>query len=76
MAWQDLALCAEVGGDMFFPETNQSTRAQKVVCESCPVRAECLQWALVNDERFGVWGGLSATERRRLSRQPDAAAAA
>jgi WhiB family redox-sensing transcriptional regulator len=39
------------------------------VCLSCEVRSECLEYALAHDERFGIWGGLSERERRRLKRR-------
>ena len=54
--------------EAFFPEKGGSTREAKGVCASCEVRAECLEYALMNDERFGIWGGLSERERRRLRR--------
>ena len=41
----------------------------KRVCRSCDVRAECLEYALEHDERFGIWGGMSERERRRLKRE-------
>lgn len=75
MDWEDLARCGEIGGDLFFPEKNQSMQAQKAVCAGCPVSAQCLEWALANDEQFGVWGGLSAAERRRITSRPAKAAA-
>ena len=53
-----------------FPEKGGSTREAKQVCRSCEVAAECLQYALATDERFGIWGGTSERERRRLKRQP------
>ena len=53
----------------FFPEKGGSTREAKRVCRSCEVRAECLEFALENDERFGIWGGLSERERRRIKRE-------
>jgi WhiB family redox-sensing transcriptional regulator len=69
LAWQDQGLCAEIGGDeLWFPEKGGSTAAAKRVCRSCPVRSECLEYALANDERFGIWGGLSERERRRVKR--------
>lgn len=68
LAWQDEALCGEVGGDFWFPEKGESTREAKQVCVACPVRAICLQYALDGNERFGIWGGLSERERRRLAR--------
>src|ERR1700693_3495613 len=67
--WQDQALCAQTDPEAFFPEKGGSTRESKRVCRSCEVRSECLEYALENDERFGIWGGMSERERRRLKRQ-------
>jgi len=67
--WQDRALCAQTDPEAFFPEKGGSTREAKKVCRSCEVRAECLEYALEHDERFGIWGGLSERERRRIKRQ-------
>ena len=72
-AWQDKARCAETDPEAFFPEKGGSTREAKKVCRSCEVRPECLQYALDRDERFGIWGGLSERERRRLKREQAAA---
>ncbi len=69
--WRDLALCAQVDPELFFPEKGGSFRAAKRVCAGCEVRAECLQDALDRRELFGVWGGLSERERRKLARQPN-----
>jgi WhiB family redox-sensing transcriptional regulator len=66
--WHDDALCAQTDPEAFFPEKGGSTREAKKICAGCPVRAECLESALANDERFGIWGGLSERERRRLRR--------
>jgi WhiB family redox-sensing transcriptional regulator len=66
LAWQEQALCAQTDPEAFFPEKGGSTRQAKQVCRNCPVRAECLAYALAHDERFGVWGGLSERERRAL----------
>jgi WhiB family redox-sensing transcriptional regulator len=66
--WQEKALCAQTDPEAFFPEKGGSTREAKRVCTSCEVRAECLEYALENDERFGIWGGLSERERRRMRR--------
>jgi WhiB family transcriptional regulator, redox-sensing transcriptional regulator len=68
MSWQDEALCAQTDPEAFFPEKGGSTREAKKVCRACEVRAECLEYALEHDERFGIWGGLSERERRRLKR--------
>jgi WhiB family redox-sensing transcriptional regulator len=68
LAWQVDALCAQTDPEAFFPEKGGSTREAKRVCEGCEVRSECLNYALENDERFGIWGGLSERERRRYRR--------
>ena len=67
--WQERALCAETDPEAFFPEKGGSTREAKRVCLGCDVRAECLEYALENDERFGIWGGLSERERRRVKKE-------
>ena len=67
-AWQEEALCAQTDPEAFFPEKGGSTREAKRVCQGCSVRTECLEYALGNDERFGIWGGLSERERRKLRR--------
>ena len=69
LGWQDRALCAQTDPEAFFPEKGGSTREAKRVCTGCEVRAECLEYALANDERFGIWGGLSERERRKLKRR-------
>lgn len=69
LGWQDRALCAQTDPEAFFPEKGGSTREAKRVCRNCEVRAECLEYALEHDERFGIWGGMSERERRRLKRQ-------
>lgn len=75
--WRAEAVCAQIGGDIWHPEKGQSTREAKLVCnggpagEPCPVRAQCLQYALDHDERFGIWGGYSERERRALRHGQD-----
>lgn len=69
LSWREHALCAQTDPEAFFPEKGGSTREAKKVCQSCPVRTECLSYALDHDERFGIWGGLSERERRRLRAQ-------
>ena len=68
MSWQERALCAQTDPESFFPEKGGSTREAKRICISCDVKDDCLEYALANDERFGIWGGLSERERRRLKR--------
>lgn len=66
--WQDKGLCAQTDPEAFFPDKGGSTREAKRICQGCEVRSECLAYALDNDERFGIWGGLSERERRRIKR--------
>jgi WhiB family redox-sensing transcriptional regulator len=68
-SWQERALCAQTDPEAFFPEKGGSTREAKRICTGCEVRTECLEYALEHDERFGIWGGLSERERRRLKRR-------
>jgi WhiB family redox-sensing transcriptional regulator len=67
--WQERALCAQTDPEAFFPEKGGSTREAKRICSTCEVRSECLEYALEHDERFGIWGGLSERERRRMRRR-------
>ena len=53
----------------FFPERGASTREAKEVCRGCVVLGDCLEYALDHGEKFGIWGGMSERERRRLRRQ-------
>jgi WhiB family transcriptional regulator, redox-sensing transcriptional regulator len=69
LAWQAEALCAQTGADFFFPEPGSSVREAKRICGMCEMRPICLDYALRNDERFGVWGGLSEKERLELRRR-------
>ncbi|WP_022872295.1 WhiB family transcriptional regulator [Nesterenkonia alba] len=69
LAWQVDALCAQTDPEAFFPEKGGSTRDAKKVCAACTVKQECLDYALANDERFGIWGGLSERERRKLKKR-------
>ena len=65
-SWSVNALCAQTDPEEFFPARGGSTKASKRVCVKCDVRPSCLLWALDTDERWGVWGGLSEPERRKL----------
>ena len=69
LAWQADDLCAQTDPEAFFPEKGGSTRDAKRICTTCDVRDQCLEYALQNDERFGIWGGLSERERRKLKRR-------
>jgi WhiB family redox-sensing transcriptional regulator len=65
--------CATTDPEMFFlPKGLQATaemRMAKALCAECPVKAECLTYALAANEQYGIWGGLTANERGRLNRK-------
>jgi WhiB family redox-sensing transcriptional regulator len=69
--WRDDALCAETDPDLFFASIGHadSVTEAKKICLGCEVRQQCLEFALQTNERFGVWGGKSERERRKLRRQ-------
>lgn len=70
--WIDGAACAEIGPDLFFPDTGERSTNRHVyrdaltICETCPVATQCLEHALTNDERYGVWGGTTPNEREQM----------
>ena len=66
-SWAADALCAQTDPEVFHPDKGGSTRDAKKVCAKCPVQTECLDWALTTNEHFGVWGGLSERERRKIT---------
>ena len=68
-AWHQHGACRGADPNLFFPARGESVKEAKAVCARCPVRAECLEYALTNQEKFGIWGGLSERERRQLRRQ-------
>jgi len=70
-AWQTSSNCLDFGPDFFFPKTDDinSEGEAKKVCDGCNVREDCLEFALKKGEEFGIWGGMSERERRRIRRQ-------
>lgn len=71
--WTLDAICAQIGGDAWYPEKGGNPGHIKAVCTGCPVRSQCLDYALENGEAFGIWGGLTAKQRRKLRRESEAA---
>jgi len=67
--WQDRAACFGIDPDLFFPVSEDEAGPALTFCGSCRIREECLAWAIKNGERYGVWGGLTEQQRRRLARQ-------
>ncbi|MDP8938230.1 MAG: WhiB family transcriptional regulator [Actinomycetota bacterium] len=68
-SWRREAACRDMDTDIFFPLTDEEAGPAKAVCATCPVRSECLQFALASRQHDGVWGGLTEAERRRLRRR-------
>lgn len=75
MDWTDAALCAQTDPDLFFPayRANSFARLARRICASCPVRAECLDYALGYPDLDGIWAGTTPRERQRLRRASCAA---
>jgi WhiB family redox-sensing transcriptional regulator len=69
LSWQDYSNCRGADANLFFPERGASTRKAKAICTACEVRAECLEFAIQQGEKFGIWGGLSERERRRIRKE-------
>ncbi|MGK2947784.1 MAG: WhiB family transcriptional regulator [Acidimicrobiales bacterium] len=63
--WKDHAACVGIDPDLFFPERGALTAMAKEVCMGCPVRQECLDYALAHGMRWGIWGGTTERQRRR-----------
>ncbi|MEU5091763.1 WhiB family transcriptional regulator [Streptomyces sp. NPDC021356] len=76
--WREHAACRHEDPDLFFPIGTTGpalvqTEQAKAVCHRCPVREQCLEWALETEQTLGVWGGTSENERRGLRRRRTAA---
>jgi len=67
--WRQLASCRDLDTAMFFPASDEESAPAQAVCADCPVRAACLEFALITRQDDGVWGGLTETERRRVRRR-------
>ena len=79
--WIEQSRCVDEDPELFFPigttgpAIEQTARAIEV-CRTCPVRTECLEWALDTCQDAGVWGGLGEEDRREIRRARRRAAAA
>lgn len=65
-SWMDAALCAQIGGDFWFPENGGSIRDAKAVCDRCPVQRDCLDHGLAVGGQHGVYGGMTERKRRGM----------
>lgn len=68
MSWWDDALCAQTDPEAFNPKKGGSSRTAKRICGMCDVREQCLQYALDNNMRGGIWGGMTDRERQAIRR--------
>jgi WhiB family transcriptional regulator, redox-sensing transcriptional regulator len=68
--WEDQARCRQYDPELFFDPRARSERRAKSICSRCPVQSDCLLLAMQSHADFGVWGGLTSRERRKLVRQP------
>ena len=68
-SWRKRAACRGIDPEVFYPATDEEAEEAKAICVMCPVRQACLEHALANREREGVWGGCTERERRRIIRQ-------
>jgi len=66
--WQERAACYGIDPDVFFPPSEEDAGPALTYCRVCSIRSECLAWALKNGERYGVWGGTTEQQRRRVIR--------
>ena len=69
LSWRQRASCRGVDPDVFYPVSDEDAEEAKEICDQCTVRTPCLEYALANRERDGVWGGATERERRRIIRQ-------
>jgi WhiB family redox-sensing transcriptional regulator len=69
LSWRQRAGCRGVDPDVFYPSSDDEAQSAKAICAQCPVQQPCLEYALANRERDGVWGGATERERRRMIRQ-------
>jgi WhiB family redox-sensing transcriptional regulator len=69
-SWMKEGRCAEVDTELFFPEKGDSASATAArnICMQCEVRVQCLEYALNNNERYGIWGGTNERDRRPMLR--------
>jgi WhiB family redox-sensing transcriptional regulator len=69
MSWQERARCGQHDPEIFFDPRVRAERKAKSICAQCPVRLDCLAWALSVRAEFGIWGGLNGKERSALLRR-------
>ena len=72
--WTVDAACRDADPAIFFVDHGGSAAEARIICAGCPVRTQCLDYALAASERHGIWGGTTEKQRRTMSRQKGTAA--
>jgi WhiB family redox-sensing transcriptional regulator len=67
--WTDRAACRGTDTEIFFPANAEEEAEALSICATCPVRAQCLDYAVRNRETYGIWGGTTPEQRRRMRRE-------
>ena len=67
-AFMESGACKDMDPGIFYPEKGESTKNAKQICHVCPVKNQCLEYALANNERYGIWGGVSERRRREIQK--------
>lgn len=68
--WRDFAACRDIEDpNIFFPGQREGGAEAKLVCAGCPARKACLEFAITNGEKFGIWGGMSEKQRNKIRKQ-------
>lgn len=75
LSWREFGACLDHDPDLWFPDQGHDSREARLICADCPVRAECLDYAVRANELWGIWGGMNRTERQEIRRRSREAAA-
>jgi WhiB family redox-sensing transcriptional regulator len=67
--WTDQAACSGTDTEIFYPSSHEEEAEALSICATCPVRAQCLDYAIRNRETYGIWGGATPEQRRRMRRE-------
>jgi WhiB family redox-sensing transcriptional regulator len=67
-SWRAFAACRNADPSIFFPSSDLFSNRAKLICSTCPVKEQCLAWAVATSQRDGIWGGKTPKERRRIAR--------
>lgn len=66
--WMNKAACRGSNTNMFYPNPGEPSTPARQICDTCPVAVECLEYAINNGERYGIWGGTPVRKRRDPAR--------